>query len=224
MSLSHQTMDAEQLLAEYDQVSSEISALEHLLAGLRMRRIAVETALDELTTPQKPRPGTSSKESGPAGYSYRGAFTPARDKISIYLGVLRHLLADFPNKADEIASALRAGGRRRRYLARNLSELNLGKSVAWVREHSANLGNGWFADKNLGQDRMEKNLRRALAAVGLQIASDVRIRWESTHPSISGESETPPECMRPWERPRRTDRGCSEMPAQGSLAHMPIAP
>jgi hypothetical protein len=189
MVISDRHADSEQLLVQYDRVVADISALEHVLASLRNRRSTIEYSLESITRPSddvfsRPKGDNSNcrvkalpQDQMQKGSWYKGEFTPTTDKVSAYLYVMTRLLNDHTDLQARIADRVNAGARRRRYLARNLSGLHPSKTEVWVMAHSADLGNGWYADKNLSGERMQSILERAVSAVGLEVGRDAGLVW-----------------------------------------------
>jgi hypothetical protein len=93
--------------------------------------------------------------------------------------LLRHIFTDMPDRREAVARTLASHGSRRRYVSRNRQDLYVAKSGEWVRRHSVEIVDGWFADKNLSGAQMRANLRRALRTVGLRLGTDVIIHWHA---------------------------------------------
>jgi len=182
------TVDAKALLAEYEEVETTLRLLGDLTGRLKARQSVVRSALEELTRPQPQvatPPGATLPSQGGGepflsmGYVYRGRAVRLWGQTSIYLALLREIFTEMPGQREPVANALASHGSRRRYLSRDRQSLFVGKSPDWVRRHSAEIVDGWFADKNLSGAQMRTNLRRALQTAGLRIGTDVIINWRS---------------------------------------------
>ncbi|MFZ5557673.1 MAG: hypothetical protein ACOZDY_13290 [Pseudomonadota bacterium] len=174
------------LVVELDQLEKWIPQLELVVTELKARRALIESSLDEMTRPI-PQPGpdllhpaTSQRpQLIPMGYVYRGRPVRCWDKTSIYLGVMREVFTDFPDKQEAVAAALAAHGQTRSYISRTRNALYTEKSDEWINRHCDALVPGWFIDKNLCGGAMRTNIRRAVAAVGLTLGHDVVINWRA---------------------------------------------
>jgi len=168
-----------QMLEELDHRQQIISSLAILANEERERCDAIVKILDDATRPPPVVNHAPIRSPiGACGFEYRGRFCRCYSRIGIYLGVLRLLMADFPDKRMGIAIALR--GRDRLYLAQNKNELFRGKSQQWVEQNSEAVGAGWYADTNTNSLTKMAKIRGAIVAAGLTPGEDVKITWRNT--------------------------------------------
>ena len=79
-----------------------------------------------------------------------------------------------------MAAAMSCRGTARCYVAEDRQRLFLGKPEGWIRRHSVELSEGWYADTNLSVERMQVLLPVAVRATGWKWGDDVRVFWRPT--------------------------------------------
>ena len=170
------TQDPNAMLAELDLVEQAITTAQANLDNLLIIRDSKIRMLDAITSPFA-QPCAPTRKMASRGYVYQGEHRASRYFIDIYLGVLRRLWMGFPEKRGSIAEAMARSGYSRRYIAQNRASLFADKAPEWMLKYSAELVDGWYADKNLNQDHMRKLLPIAVRAAGLRWNKDVKVYW-----------------------------------------------
>jgi hypothetical protein len=201
MNTINQVLDKEPeyLLKEWDELDEVIHLSEELLERLRLRRSNVEATIDELTRPSESSVSAVANVDESSnqdvnithsaavikakfisrGFQYKGKHHSAIDKIDIHIGLIKQLLQDYPEQAEDMLSAIQSIGRTRNYLSRNRYDLFEGKTDEWTDKYSKDIGNGWYLDSNLNEPRMRDILQTAVKAVGLRWNEDVIVYWRS---------------------------------------------
>lgn len=114
------------------------------------------------------------------GVLFRGELRRLSNFIDIHLFVLRGLWAAVPERRGAMAAAMSCRGTARCYVAVDRQRLFSGKPDGWVRRHSVELSEGWYADTNLSVRRMQVLLPAAVRAAGWKWGDDVRVFWRPT--------------------------------------------
>lgn len=170
----------ESVLIELCQIEAATSGVEAALKYLNARQKILENQLNELT-----RPSVSPPPKKPTlihcGFEYRGKIERRWYCIEVHLDLLKKLWADFPEKRDDMAAAMRSYGTSRTYVATTPEGLFLNKHTNWARQHCRRLTDGWYADSNINVERMRRIIPAAVRAAGLQWGKDVRAFWRPTH-------------------------------------------
>jgi hypothetical protein len=178
MSSISQSVPAERLLVEFDEVNEAMAAANTWMATLERRRHQLVDLLDEATRPPPPVP--SAPKIIQRGVQFQGELRRMWNFIDIHLFVLRGLWAAVPDRRTVIAAAMSSRGTVRRYVAEDRQRLFMGKPDAWVRRYSVELSEGWYADTNLSVERMRVLLPVAVRAAGWKWGEDVRVFWRPT--------------------------------------------
>ena len=166
-------------LQELEQIETIIQKSSQWLTALVGRRDALTAELDRLTRPQTAPPKMASRLIGP-GFEYLGQTSTHWAMIDIHVNLLRRLWVDFPDRREEMASAMRSRGTIRTYVAKTVADLFPGKQPAWAQRYSRPLTEGWYVDTNLNRERMRRLLPAAVNASGLKWGTDVKALWYST--------------------------------------------
>ena len=115
------------------------------------------------------------------GFIYQGKFYACSYFSQIFQQLLKKLFEDKPEKRETIAWALNRAGRNRTYISDDQSNLFRSKTTHWIKGHSKKLIDGWYIDKNVNIERIQKLLPKAILAAGLKLEVDVKIIWPQTY-------------------------------------------
>ena len=172
-----QTVQAERLLVEFDEVNAAMAAASTWMAALELRRHQLADLLDEAT---RPAPPPVAPKIIHRGVQFQGELRRMWNFIDIHLFVLRRLWAAVPDRRGAMAAAMSSRGTARRYVAEDRQRLFMGKPDVWIRRYSVELSEGWYADTNLSVERMRVLLPIAVRAAGWKWGEDVRVFWRPT--------------------------------------------
>lgn len=170
----------ERLLAEFEEVNSAMAAANAWMASLEQRHVQLADLLDAATRPSPTQPVVAASTVVHRGVLFRGELRRMWNFIDIHLFVLRRLWAAVPERRGAIAAAMACRGSARSYVAEDRQRLFLGKPDRWIRRHSVELSEGWYADTNLSVERMQVLLPVAVRAAGWKWGDDVRVFWRPT--------------------------------------------
>lgn len=180
MTRSSESFSAERLLAEFDEVNAAMAAANTWMASLELRRHQLADLLDTATRPTTTQLVAVAPKMVHRGVLFRGDLRRMWNFIDIHLFVLRGLRAAVPERRASMAAAMSCRGMARSYVAEDRQRLFLGKPDGWVRRHSVELSEGWYADTNLSVERMRVLLPVAVRAAGWRWGDDVRVFWRPT--------------------------------------------
>jgi hypothetical protein len=178
------------VLVEYERTVSAVTALGEILQQKQALAAELELRLDEMTRPERrpvelppvpsdPGAAVQPRRRQPRGYFFRGCFIRKFSQTSVYVGLLRTLFEELPDKQDAMASAMALHRYSRTYVSRNRATLFRGKTDAWIDSHSVSLVDGWYADTQLGSTQKRRNIQRAVEAAGLRMGEDVTVFWDT---------------------------------------------
>jgi hypothetical protein len=182
MTGSSESFQAERLLAEFDEVNAAMAAANTWMASLELRQHQLADLLDAATrpTPAPAQPVAAAPKVVHRGVLFRGELRRMWNFIDIHLFVLRGLWSAVPERRGAMAAAMSCRGTARCYVAEDRQRLFLGKPDGWIRRHSVELSEGWYADTNLSVERMQVLLPVAVRAAGWRWGDDVRVFWRPT--------------------------------------------
>lgn len=165
-------------LNELDEVEAAIRSTAQWMETLHCRRDALFAELDRLTCPVPTVTAKIAQRVGP-GFAYRGEIYRHWTYIDIYVGALRKLWTDFPERRDAMARAMGRYGWSRCYVSTSVGKLFPGMPESNARRFSRTLIDGWFVDTNINLERMCRILPAAVAAAELTWGQDVRVFWRA---------------------------------------------
>ena len=108
---------------------------------------------------------------------YKGVWFSNKKFIDIHKDLLRKLWTDFPERRCAMAQAMGRFGTSRTYVAASITDLFPFATVRWARKFSCRLVDEWYLDTNLNPERIQRILPAAIAAAGLKLGQDVKIKW-----------------------------------------------
>ncbi len=145
--------------------------------NLKEASISPYSPITPLTTEKHTGPNTKVKPPLTAhrniGFSLLGRWYPARSAIKVLIGIFRELAERDPSFLERFANLPRHGTRRR-YLARSAREL-FPHRPDMARDHSLDMGNGWWLGGNLGTAGIEKIIKMACDVARLQYGTDLTV-------------------------------------------------
>lgn len=97
-----------------------------------------------------------------------------------HIDLLRRLWTEFPDRREEMATAMGGRGLTRTYVAKSRTELFPGQPAAWAQRYSRMPVDGRYIDTNLNRERMRRILPPAVTAAGLRWGQDVKAYWRPT--------------------------------------------
>jgi hypothetical protein len=180
MASSSESVPAERLLVEFDEVDVAMAAAKSWMATLELRRHQLADLLEEATRPPPPQTVPGVPKIIHRGVQFQGEVRRMWNFIDIHLFVLRGLWAAVPDRRGQMAAAMSSRGTARRYVDEDRQRLFIGKPDEWVRRYSVELSEGWYADTNLSVERMRVLLPAAVRAAGWRWGDDVRVFWRPT--------------------------------------------
>ncbi|MFI5331070.1 MAG: hypothetical protein ACHQ2F_08560 [Desulfobaccales bacterium] len=107
------------------------------------------------------------------GFSLDGKRYPARNARDVLINVFKKLAERDPNFLERFAN-LPKHGSKRRFLARSIRELYPHRPDL-ARDHSHELGNGWWLVVHLSKKAIEKIIKMACEVAGLRYGTDLII-------------------------------------------------
>lgn len=151
------------------------------LSHVVLKRLTDATLTPRETLPRKTTlappvtpPGLPPDAVPEIGFNLDGRWHSAKNGRDLLVNVFRRLAERDATFLERFASLPRHG-RKRRYLARTPEEL-YPQRPDLARDHSYELGGGWWVGVNISKNSIEKIIKMACGVAGLNYGADINVR------------------------------------------------